>query len=448
MTQTLPASSRRASARARGGVARPDAARQPQRRIVGDAQRLLGVGDAHDGQHGAEGLLAHDRHVGRRRRRSASGAKNRPGRSARRAPPVTTRRAARDGVGDLLLGARDLRREGDRADVDVAASRLPSGGAPWRSRAISAAAARRSDRRPASSTSTRSVRMQTWPLCGEAAPDGGARGARQVGVGQHDHRRLAAQLEHRRDQALGRRARPPACPPLAAGEEDHVGRRRSAPRPRRRGPARPGTRPRAGPASRHSSATRSDVSGVCSDGFSTTALPADQRRDAVGVVVEQRPVPGPDDAHHAARVVHDARALVGEDERVAELVGQRAAAGAARVVARQLQRVEELDALRLVAGLAALGRRACRGTSGRRAARARAAAGCAPVRRNGRAPQAGWAARARAMASAAICGSAAGISWISWPVAGFVIRRGSMSCLLLLKAPSCRLQVPRHAAFT
>ena len=81
-----------------------------------------------------------------------------------------------------------------------------------------------------------------------------------------------------------------------------------------------------------------------------------ERRDAVGVVVEQRPVPRPDDGHHAARVADDARPLVGEHERMAQVVGQRPASGPARVVARQLERVEELDALRLVARLAALGR--------------------------------------------------------------------------------------------
>ena len=41
---------------------------------------------------------------------------------------------------------------------------------------------------------------------------------------------------------------------------------------------------------------------------------------------------------------------------MAQVVGQRPASGASRVVARQLERVEELDALGLVARLAALGR--------------------------------------------------------------------------------------------
>ena len=50
-----------------------------------------------------------------------------------------------------------------------------------------------------------------------------------------------------------------------------------------------------------------------------------------------------------------ARPLVREDERVAELVGQRVPSRAAGVVAGQLQRVEQLEQLGLVAGLAVLG---------------------------------------------------------------------------------------------
>src|SRR6185437_3421069 len=80
-----------------------------------------------------------------------------------------------------------------------------------------------------------------------------------------------------------------------------------------------------------------------------------QRSDAVGVVVEQRKVPGADDAHDAARVVDDPGPLVGKDERMVDLVAERAPPGAPGVVPGQLQRVEELDQLRLVAGLAVLG---------------------------------------------------------------------------------------------
>ena len=52
----------------------------------------------------------------------------------------------------------------------------------------------------------------------------------------------------------------------------------------------------------------------------------DERRDAVGVVVEQRPVPRPDDGDDAARVLDDARPLVGEQEGMAQVVGAARAA--------------------------------------------------------------------------------------------------------------------------
>ncbi len=41
----------------------------------------------------------------------------------------------------------------------------------------------------------------------ESAPDGGARRARKVGVGQHDHGRLAPELEHDGNPPGGGRAR-------------------------------------------------------------------------------------------------------------------------------------------------------------------------------------------------------------------------------------------------
>ena len=87
------------------------------------------------------------------------GAKNCPGRSLRRAPPVTTRAAAGDGVGDLLLGPFDLRREGDRADVDVGGVRPPE-----RRRRL--AQPRRSRRRPARRSDRRRGPRRTRARCG------------------------------------------------------------------------------------------------------------------------------------------------------------------------------------------------------------------------------------------------------------------------------------------
>ncbi len=112
-------------------------------------------------------------------------------------------RSARASWGAKVIGA----------DVDGAVRAAWAGG-PWRRRPISSAHSAMKRSATASSTSTRSVRMQTWPLSGEAAPDGGPGGAREIGVGEDDHRGLAPQLQHRRDQ------------PLAGGAGDLPARRR------------------------------------------------------------------------------------------------------------------------------------------------------------------------------------------------------------------------------
>ena len=139
------------------------------------------------------------------------GAKNWPGRSARRAPPVTMRPPRATRVGDVLLRPFDLRGEGDGADVDVAGVRLAERRRPLAQlrdlggRQLDEAIGDRvlDDHPFGADADLAAVR--------EAAPDGGVRGAPQVGVGQHDHRRLAAQLQHGRDQAHGGGLRPPAC---------------------------------------------------------------------------------------------------------------------------------------------------------------------------------------------------------------------------------------------
>jgi hypothetical protein len=110
----------------------------------------------------------------------------------------------------VLLRPFDLRRERDGADVDVAASGLPSGAALAQLRDLGgrqldeAVGDRVLDDHPfGADADLAAVR--------EAAPHGGVRGAPQVGVGQHDHRGLAAQLQHGRDQGARRRPGPPAC---------------------------------------------------------------------------------------------------------------------------------------------------------------------------------------------------------------------------------------------
>src|SRR5450631_2358929 len=89
-------------------VRRPDAAREAERRVVGDAQRLLAAADPHDRQEGAEGLLAHDGHLQRRVRDQCRWEKLPPSEIGPAGAAGQQAGAARDGVGDLTLGARYL----------------------------------------------------------------------------------------------------------------------------------------------------------------------------------------------------------------------------------------------------------------------------------------------------------------------------------------------------
>ena len=104
--------------------------------------------------------------------------------------------------------------------------------------------------------------------------------ALEVGVAQHDHRVLAAQLERHRDQPLGRARQRPSCrsrvepvnmimstlstsaapvSPRAGGDQEDVRRARRT--------------------AREPSPSAAIVSGVTSLGFSTTAVAGHQRRD-------------------------------------------------------------------------------------------------------------------------------------------------------------------------
>ena len=100
----------------------------------------------------------------------------------------------------------------------------------------------------------------------------------QVGVGEHQIRALAAALQ---PHLLGVGIRGVAQEPFAGlggtGEGDDVDIGVAAQRLARRGCPRPGTTlstPSGRPASAASSASRSDESGACSAGLSTTLLPA------------------------------------------------------------------------------------------------------------------------------------------------------------------------------
>ena len=180
--------------------------------------------------------------------------------------------AARDGVGDVALGTLDLRREGDGADVDVRGVRARQRRGAWRRRATSVAARSMNRSATLASTSTRSVRMQTCPLFAKplhtaacAARGRSASASTIIGDLPPSSSTTASGAPRSLRHLLPRRC--------AAGEENHVGHRGQ--RRARVAASRHHLEHASGtPAVRASSAMRSDVSGVCSDGLRTTALPA------------------------------------------------------------------------------------------------------------------------------------------------------------------------------
>ena len=125
-----------------------------------------------------------------------------------------------------------------------------------------------------------------------------------VGVGEHDVRRLAAQLQRDLLQVARRGLDDQLADLGGAGEGDLVD-------VRVRGQRRAGRLAVAGhdvdhavgkPASMISSPRRSAVSGVCSAGLSTTVLPAGQRRPQLPGGHQQREVPRDDLPDHADRL--------------------------------------------------------------------------------------------------------------------------------------------------
>ena len=235
------------------------------------------------------------------------------------------------------------------------------------------------------------------PAVREPAPDRGVRRARQVGVGQHQHRRLAAQLEHDRDQrspASRAICRPTFWLPVKKIMSTCAAQRLAD-------VALPGSTwktPSGRPSSRHSACDAQRGQRRPLRRLEHHGVAAHQRRDAVGEVVEQRPVPGPDHPDHAARVVDDARALVARTRTGAADRRAARAARRGRCSSGSARRCRRARSPRPRSAACRSRRPACRAGSAsasmrwvsRRSARARSA--------NGSAPQAGCAARARATA--------------------------------------------------
>ena len=148
------------------------------------------------------------------------------------------------------------------------------------------------------------------------------RGGRlEVGVGEDDVGRLAAQLErHPLDRRRGARG-DPAADLGRAGEGDlgDVGvldqplRRRRCP-----GPATTFSTPSGSPASSAIRSSSSAVSGVSSAGFSTTVLPAASAGADLPGGDRQREVPGHDQADDAERLAEGHVDAAGDRDRVPE----------------------------------------------------------------------------------------------------------------------------------
>ena len=196
--------SRRRDPLALAGVLGPDRAGQAVDRVVGDADRVVLVGEGLDGEHRTEGLLAHDAHPGAHVAQDRSAAKKKP---SARAPSVTrwppTRTVAPSATPastyavDLVEVALGDQRTGLGLLVEGAAE--PDVAGPLRR------ARRRTPRAIDSSTTSRAPAEQTWPEC------------RNTAVMRDVERRLAGRRRRRRCWGSCRRARGrPSSPSPAA----------------------------------------------------------------------------------------------------------------------------------------------------------------------------------------------------------------------------------------
>src|SRR6266849_5406719 len=302
-------------ARAARQVPGPHAGVEAVARVVGQADRLLLVADAHDRDHRPEGLVAHDVHLvvdvdqhGRLEEEAGQvGA------------PLAARQhlgAARDRVLHVALDLVDLGREGHGADLDHASlgraladllhllDHLVDEGVVDRCLDVDAL-----DR----DADLAGVR--------EPAVHARARGPLQVRVAQHDHRILAAEHEGHRLEEL-----PAALGDLpaggdAAGEADHIGQLDQV----LAGLAVAGHHledvlreaGRAGQLGAEHGAARRHLGGLDDHGVARH-----ERRDRLADGEVEGEVPGSDDPDHPVRQVAHVDALVLQEVGPGGLVGQ------------------------------------------------------------------------------------------------------------------------------
>ena len=329
------------------GVAGPDRCLQPVAAVVGERDRLLGVSDPHHRQGRAEGLVGHAAHrvidAGDDRRLEEEAGAGVCGPLA----AGDDRRAVLDRVLDVGLDQLDLRREDDRADVDAPRS---AGRSLPQSLDLGA--------EPLDELVMHGVldvdaldRDADLPGVVEAVGGGGVGGALEVGVGEDDHRVLAAELQRDRGERVGSLLHHRLAG-LDRAREHHVVDKvdeRGAGLAAAGGDAedtvgQPGLSQHLGHQHR---GERGDLRRLEDD-----RVAGRERRDAVAEGVVEREVPGADHADDADRRVADLEPAAAADEgrgRLDVLVGK-VGGGVLRPELERADAVGELGELRLVGG--------------------------------------------------------------------------------------------------
>ena len=181
-----------------GAVARPDRARQPVDRVVGERDRLLLVAERHDDRDRAEDLLAHRAVVAVDR---AQHGRREPVARARRARVPRIATGASSGTNEATVSRWP-------AEISGPISVASSSGSPTRIASTASSSASMNASSAERSTRIRERAQQSWPALPNTAPGAAAAAACEVGVGEHDVGRLAAQLErHALDRLAPRRPR-------------------------------------------------------------------------------------------------------------------------------------------------------------------------------------------------------------------------------------------------
>ena len=189
----MPDSILRATLKARAMSRAEHRGRQAVLVVVGAGDRLFGALHAHDALHRAERFLAVDAHARRHVVEHAwpASAWSRPCRRRRASRPWRARRRS----ARCSAAPWPCRSPSPAPPAPACADRRAAGRV-----ALSANFVDERHRRSSASTMMRSVDMQICPRVGEGAEGRGVDRVVDVGIVEHHHRRLAAELEHHRLQ--------------------------------------------------------------------------------------------------------------------------------------------------------------------------------------------------------------------------------------------------------